>query len=309
MPMKLRVTLLILMWVLLTPDGWAQSSADVSGAADYSGIARFPGSHISDYRQSGDINYRLALGRMQRVNGRVTPGREERVQGVLTRITYQIPSGYSGLNVFEHFATQLLADGVELFRCQGRGCGSSNFWANDIFANRVLYGPEADQFYMASTLGTADNISAYVAVYVITRGNRSVYAHLDILQLPQTAEDATTETPEALALRLRQEGSVRIRGVSFTDDDELRDASGLALVARALHSDPLLRVYIVGHLSGPDTLDSLLARSRQHAETIMEHLIAEGINADRLNAQGIGPLAPACQPGPCTDRVELVLQR
>lgn len=309
MLMKLRAPLIFLIWVFLAPCVWAQSSADVNGAADYSGISRFPGSRISDYRQMGDINYRLALGRMQRVNGRVTPGREERVQGVLTRVTYQIPTGYTGADVFEHFSNQLLADGVELFRCQGRGCGSSNFWANDIFDNRVLYGPETDQFYMASTLGTSDNISAYVALYVITRGNRSVYAHLDVLQLPEIAEDLRAESPEAMVLRLHQEGSLQIRGLSFNSEDELRAAPALELLANALRNDPLLRVYIVAHLAREGDLETLLARSKLRAEAVKDRLVAAGINEGRLNAQGVGPLAPTCQLGPCAERVELVLQR
>lgn len=308
MVMQRQVTVIILMLLALASVAWGQGSSDIDGAADYTDIARFPSSRISDYRQVGDINYRLALGRMQRVNGRVAPGSEERIQGALTRITYQIPSGYTGAVVFEHFATQLLANGVELFRCQGRGCGSSNFWANDIFDNRVLYGPEADQFYMASTLGPSDDISAYVALYVITRGNRTVYAHLDVLQLPQSAEDETTESPEAVILRLQQEGNVRIRGLSFNDEDELRETSGLSLLADALHSDPVVNVYIVAHLAGDADIDILLARSKLRAEAVKDSLVVAGISADRLSAQGVGPLAPTCQRGPCAERVEIVLR-
>lgn len=312
---RTRLILLLVMvgamvGTLMGAQALAQSGGDVGGSSDHERLMRFPGSHITDYRQVGDTNYRLALGRMQRVNGRVTAGREERVQGFLTRITYQIPAGYPGADVFAHFSRQLLAaGGAELFRCQGRGCGSSNFWANDIFANRILYGPETDQFYLAATLSDGDGgIAAYAAVYVITRGNRSVYAHLDILELRDGGAEAPITTPEALLLKLRQEGSAILPGLVFDDQDELTDDSGLALLINTLRSDPLLRVYLVAHLRVAGELGTLMERSQRRAGTVVSRLLDAGIEPDRVSAQGVGPLAPACRLSPCAERVELVTQ-
>lgn len=289
---------------------WAQGSADVAGSSDHERLARFPGSHISAYQNPGDTSYRLALGRMQRVNGRVTAGREERVQGSLTRITYQIPAGYSGADAFAHFSRQLLAGGgAELFRCQGRGCGSSNFWANDIFANRILYGPEPDQFYLATTLSDEEGgIAAYAVVYVITRGNRDVYAHVDIVELQGDVDEVPVTTPEALRLKLQQEGSAILPGLVFDEQDRLMDASGLTLLVDTLRSDPLLRVYIVAHLRAPGDLDTLLERSASRASTIVSLVTEAGIAADRVSAEGVGPLAPACRLSPCAERIEAVVQ-
>lgn len=300
----------ILLLSLAGTSVWAQSGADVAGSSDHDRLVRFPGSHISTYQNVADTNYRLALGRMQRVNGRVTAGREERVQGFLTRITYQIPSGYPGAEVFSHFSRQLLAaGGTELFRCQGRGCGSSSFWANDIFSNRILYGPETDQFYLATTLSDGDGgIAAYAVVYVITRGNRDVYAHLDILELRGEVDEVPITTPEALLLKLRQEGSAILPGLAFDDRDALTDDSGLTLLIATLRSDPLLNVFVVAHLRGSEAIESLLERSQLRAASIVSRLTEAGIEADRISGQGVGPLAPACRQSPCRERVELVVQ-
>ncbi|MDP1929836.1 MAG: DUF4892 domain-containing protein [Gammaproteobacteria bacterium] len=301
---------LILLLTLANLPAWAQSSADVAGSFDHERVARFPGSHIADYQNAGETNYRLALGRMQRVNGRVTAGREERVLGDLTRITYQIPAGYPGADVFAHFAEQLLAaGGAELFRCQGRGCGSSNFWANDIFANRILYGPETDQFYLATTLGNTDEgVTTYAAVYVITRGNRSVYAHLDVLEIREQAVELPITTAETLLLKLRQEGSAILPGFAFDAQDQLIEDSGIGLLIDTLRSDPLLRAYVVVHLRAPGDLNTLMQRSARRATGIVARLTDAGIEAGRVSAQGVGPLAPACRLSPCGERVELVLQ-
>ena len=311
MAMMLRGLLTILLAVLLQANAWSQGGADKVDSRDFPGISRFPGSHIVDYRSSADTQYSLALGRLQRANGRVTAGREERIQGILTRITYAIPSGYSGADVFEGLSTQLLAgEGAELFRCQGRSCGSSNFWANDIFANRILYGPETDQFYLASTSAAASaEASIYTALYVITRGNRSVYAHLDILELPgDSSKQLMAATPAALLEGLHQDGSVILPGLTFDERDQLLNAEGIELLIDTLQANPQMRVYVVAHLRAPAELEALLERSRYRAALIVSRLAAAGIAAERLSAQGLGPLAPACSGSSCAERIELVLQ-
>lgn len=313
----LRVVLTVLFSILLQAHVWSQSGADVVGSVDYPGISRFSGARIVDYREVGDTNYRLALGRLQRVNGRVMAGREERIQGELTRITYEIPPGYSGADVFARLSTQLLAEGgEELYRCQGRACGSSNFWANDIFANRVLYGPETDQFYLASTrVADVESPGIYTALYIITRGNRTVLAHLDILTLPGASHSeqlsaqvsGQVSTPEALLTRLQQDGVVVVPGLQFDGQDQLIDEGGLALLVETLLNNPQLSVYVVAHLRAEGSLDVQVERSRRRAALITTQLSEAGIAAERMSAQGVGPLAPACSTGSCTERVELVL--
>jgi hypothetical protein len=300
--------LLVLLCVFNSAGLFAQNATDVAGAVDYSEITRFPGSVISDYRTPGVVNYRLALGRMQRVNGRVAPGAEERIEGTLTRISYLIPDGYPSSDVFDYLSGQMLAKGPEVYRCQGRGCGSSNFWANDIFENRILYGPEQEQFYLVTTIGEQQsNVFAYIALYVITRGNRAVYAHLDILE-PDVTANGSGMTPELMAARIQEQGSVVVMDITFDAQDALLERAGLTLIQSMLEENQQLQVYVVAHLQGDAVLEQLLARSLERAQLIVELLVSAGIDSARLAPQGIGPLAPACAQQPCAERVELVLQ-
>lgn len=290
--------------------------ADVAGSSDYASFQRFPGATIVDYRQEPSTVYNLPLGRMQRAAGTVAPSRAERFQGHLRRITYEIPDGFPAAEVFAFYREQLLSQGQQaLFSCQGRGCGSSNFWANDVFNNRILYGPETNQYYLASTYqGVSDDaqVAGYAALYVVTRANRRMYAHIDFLELPAqlAAEqrEGLNTTPQALEQRLMRERTVVITGLGFDDNDELVNDEGIGLIVDVLRRNALLEVYVVGHLQDSGSLSELQARSAQRAQTVIDRVAAAGIDADRMQAHGLGPLAPTCRPGPCGQRIELVLQ-
>lgn len=304
----LRTVLAGLLLLLPAAHAVAQSAGDVSGARDLADVARFPGATIVQYEAVPAGNYRLALGRLQRVNGRVTAGREERLQGELIRITYQIPLGFSGAEVFAHFLNSFSGQTQELFRCQGRACGSSNFWANDVLGNRILYGPEQEQFYVAlSASNAAGETDRYFVLYVITRGNRSVYAHLDVLEPVLVDAQSTPESPQALLERLQQGGSVIVRAIRFGEDDSLLESEGLERVASALALAPELRVLVVGHLRESGDVDALITRTQRRAQAVVEALQQAGVDSARLQARGVGPLAPACAQAPCSDRIEIVL--
>lgn len=290
--------------------------ADVAGSSDYADFERFPGATIVDYREEPSTVYSLPLGRMQRAAGTVAPSRAERFQGHLRRITYEIPGGFLDDEVYRFYRDQLLRQGQQaLFACQGRGCGSSNFWANDVFGNRILYGPETSQFYLASTYqGQRDQeqVNGYAALYVVTRGNRRMYVHIDFLELPAqlAAEqrEGLTTTPQALEQRLERERAVVIAGVNFDENDALVNDEGIALVVDVMSRDALLEVYIVGHLQDDGPLTELQARSAARAQLVVDRVVAAGIDANRLQAQGLGPLAPYCRPGPCGQRIEMVVR-
>jgi outer membrane protein OmpA-like peptidoglycan-associated protein len=308
-----RPALLILL--LFTALGSPRLVADVAGSSDYASFQRFPGATIVDYRQQTSAVYNLALGRMQRAAGTVAASRAERFQGHLRRITYEIPDGFPAAEVFAFYREQLLNQGQQaLYTCQGRGCGSSNFWANDVFENRILYGPETNQYYLASTYqGVSDEseVAGYAALYVVTRGNRRMYAHLDFLELPAplAAEQLAglDTTPQALEQRLARERAVVITGLSFNDNDELDNADGINLIVDVLRRNALMEVYVVGHLQDSGSLTQLQTRSERRALAVIDRVVAAGIDADRMQAHGLGPLAPVCRPGPCGQRIELVL--
>ena len=270
---------------------------------------RFPDSEIISAEFDEDVNYRLVLSSLQRTRGLVTPESSERLRGDVTKIVYEVSQEFTGEDVYNFFQQQLQERNyTDLFTCSGRGCGSSNYWANDIFGNRILYGPERNQYYLAARADNGLETSPHLALYIITRGNRRIYAYLEIIEVGGTKPRIDIIEPNELLATLREQGSVTAPSLNFIADNQLTIESDLAPIANMLETDTSLNIYLVVHLGGSDSLDSLMARSLMRAELIKQQLQNLGIDGSRIIAQGVGPLAPICGTGNCQDRIEVVLR-
>ncbi len=280
------------------------AAAQPAANDDHALFGGFPDAAVSEYETLAGVNHRVVLGSLQSSRGQVVPEAQERVRGDLTRILYEVADGFSGQEVFDYFVEQMRARGYrEMFRCAGRGCGSSEYWANDIFGKRILYGPVRNQYYLAMASQPPGRF--YISAYVVTRSNRQLLAFLEIVELDGAAH-AAAAGPELLLEQLRAAGAARAPALRFDAEDRLLDASGLDAVVEALRLDPQLRLFIVAHLQGGGAVERLLERSASRAEAVSQALVEAGIDPARLTARGLGPLAPLCAAGDCAERVEFV---
>lgn len=288
-------------------------SEDVSGAKDYEGISRYPSSKIDHYRVLQRTEYQLALGQLKNVNGVLNPEYSRRLFGDLTRITYRIPDGHDSQTVFDHFKSGIKQPYTLLYECHGRECGSSNHWANHIFRVAKLYGPERYQHYLAARtkMGEQDVV---IVVYAVKRGNKRLYAHLDLLEVASEAAQGLNVSASTLLDSLRDNGRFVLPGLRFDQQDVLDPATAefLAVVASVLKKDVRLQLYVVGHLSSDRSnvsTEDLMQQSLKRAQSVVESLEQRGIESGRLTAHGIGPLAPPANAYDGADRIELVLRR
>lgn len=309
------------------PSVSAAQSEVVVGFSDHSLLAGFSESVIIERELRRDINYRIVLGALERVRGEVIPEDSERLRGDVTKITYEVSQEFTGEDVYEFYQEQVAAKSYEvLYSCGGRECGSSNYWANDIFRNRILYGPERNQHFMAFRPSSALESDPYFSLYIITRVNRKIYAYIEIVEpagtqeLEQIAEIVEIEEPlipegessvvgSSLLQRLRDQGSVILSSFSFQSNDRLATPVDVESLVSALNSDQALSVYIVAHLKQEgQSLQELMQRSLTRANSLRMALIAAGIGAQRIEAAGVGPLAPFCASGNCEERIEIVVR-
>ncbi|MDP5002568.1 MAG: DUF4892 domain-containing protein, partial [OM182 bacterium] len=251
---KFSASLGLLLLALLSTPAHAQSAGEQTAGADHPLLMRFPDSEIVEYDRTNELNHQLVLGTLQRTRGEVVPESAERLKGRVTRIVYAIPSDYQVSDVREFFVQQLRECGDSiLFSCEGRACGSSNYWANDIFKRRILYGPERNQYYLAARSNTALENDPFLALYLITRANKRLYAYVEIIESEIAVAPQALVNEGLLAATLREKGSVVLPWVQFNTADggeeELDDPSALDYLVRLLRTDPEIRVYLVSHLS------------------------------------------------------------
>ena len=297
-----RAHLLCVLLLCWLPPVLAQPSGN---PADHPLLPRFNGATIVEYLQQTGANYELPLGPMIRAAGRASPASSRRIRGLVTRITYEIPQAFTGADVNDYYSGLVSRAGYRsLYSCAGRECGNSNYWANDVFNNRILYGPERSQFFLAASTSQAEGEGAYLAMYVVTRANRRIYAHVEIIE-PAAVGSAAYH---GLLDKLTREGAVRVDGLSFDADGALVGTEPLADVVALLQDNPQLRVVVVAHLNGAGDLELLLARSRDRADNVRSALLEQGLPPEQIEARGLGPLAPLCDGGRCGERIELVLQ-
>src|SRR5690606_16303470 len=128
------------------------------------------------------------------------------------------------------------------FFCEGRECGSSSLWANQVLDYSRLYGPEDNQLYLALRLD--DQPQRFISLYAITRGNQQVYLHMDQLTPEQPVTEVLYPTAATVGkLRSGEDGSLLLDACV---GDEEQAAAWLVLVTRMLRSDIRPRVLVDG---------------------------------------------------------------
>ena len=114
-------------------------------------------------------------------------------------------------------------------------------------------------------------------------------------QVPDAAIDAPADVA-SFGKALLASGSVVLGGVDFASgSSDLSEGSypSLGALAGWLGANPGRSVILVGHTDATGSLEGNVALSRRRAESVRQRLIANwDVAADRVTAQGAGPLAP-----------------
>ncbi|MFW1676291.1 DUF4892 domain-containing protein [Pontibacter sp. JAM-7] len=244
--------------------------AEPTGARDYPQLQRFSKSEIVQYDSVAVTDYRFILGGLEKVNGLLRPEQEQRIDGQLTQITYRIPDSHTAAEVFQYFQAQIESLGAEVqFQCQGRACGSSNHWANDIFGYFRLYGSDAGQYFAALKNG-----DRYFSLYSITRGNRRVFTRLEIVE---TGQQVKSSAQHAISL------------LTQADIDDL--------AAQLLQSGQ--SIWLVSYAVDGSSHTENLASALGQLEQMRDRLVAAGAPAELIKLHPLGSfILPSTQSPP-----------
>jgi hypothetical protein len=205
----------------------------------------------------------------RRIGGTLRMDARLQVRGELSSFTWELPTDRSAGETFTAARLALRGKGNQvLFWCEGRECGESNLWANDILSNTRLLGGDDQQAFLLMRQDVGEH-EALVAIYCVMRGNRRVALHAETLA-PEAPLGVILPTPGTLLRELRDASELDFPKLPPTPEPEW-----VALLARTLNLDSSLRV----RLSGAEV------------EQWQDALITAGVRAARLSNQ------PSAGPG------------
>ncbi|WP_170562076.1 OmpA family protein [Ruegeria atlantica] len=252
------------------------------------------GARLVSERTSELDSYELPIGPF--ADGAV-PARE--VEGKVERFTWRLQSGSSTtLQLLAPLRDQIAAQGYEvLLECQAKTCGGFDFrFGTEVVPTPDMYVAIQDYRFLSAIRG------GNVVSLLVSRNPPDGYVQM-IRVTPVGAEaspplviDEPVTSPGDLLASLEQNGHTILEDLHFrTGEMTLGEGpfSSLELVAEFLAKNPSTRLALVGHTDDTGALDANISVSTGRAQAVRARLIeAHGVAADRVEARGIGYLAP-----------------
>ncbi len=221
------------------------------------------------------------------------------VEGRVERLTWRLQAGSSTtLQLLEPLRDQIQAQGFDvLFECEARTCGGFDFrFGTEVVPTPDMYVAIQDYRFLSATRGDE------ALSLLVSRNPPDGYVQM-IRVTPADAEappplviEETVEQSQGLLADLEQNGHVILDDLHFrTGEITLGDGpfASLALIAAYLKENPDVRMALVGNTDDTGTLEANISVSTGRAQAVRVRLIEKyGVVADRLEARGIGYLAP-----------------
>jgi len=183
-PVMIRRIAQLLLAALLAATGFAQAQeSPYHPASLLEELASYP--HAKSIARTVDDvrDHEIALSAMQKSSGDWIFRNSERLDGELTRETWQIIDGFTAREVLVSLEAALATAEAELlFACDYRACGPGAQWASRVFNQRILYGRADEQRYRVYAVTSAAG-EFRVVLYSGARTSDRQYLHVDVLQV------------------------------------------------------------------------------------------------------------------------------
>lgn len=295
---KTKIVFYLLGGLLMASSVAFAQGKDVEGSKDHPLISRFSGSVIIHYDVKKFDEYILPLGKLDEER---KLSKSQRLEGKITRIQYKAPEDRSTFEIYRNYELALKSAGFRiLFAGTERELGWR--WISQLYEDiNPLMGDaqykiqsEQDFRYLSAKLSSPEG-DAYVALCV-SLAHRSLAIQLDVIEVKPMETGLVTVNADALAKDIAKTGHVAVYGIYFdTGKAEVKPESEPALkeIAKLLQQNPKLKLYVVGHTDNMGSLTYNMKLSQSRADAVVTTLISGyGINAKRLEARGVGFLAP-----------------
>ena len=265
------------------------------------GLTPINGSYQKHYATETKSDHWLILGAIERSKGAVTPEAEIRVPAKVRSWLWQLPSGQTSHGAFEQMKGQMQGDTTTLFECDGRSCGLSNDFANQVFEQSILYGRDSNQHYWLGLQKTVKGAQLWL-VYSVQRSNKRVYVYVERI-------DVKAEYMAAFDPYLKKGRSAQLFKQRFSVLAELGEEKAQLTVAQViwvkelLHEYPNKKFALVVHRYEEMDSQRLIDETTQEAQKLVDQLAQAEAFIKNLYVHGAGAWLPRENLGA---RVELV---
>lgn len=288
---------------------------DIDGVVEHPMIERYPGQviawqHIENYQP-----YKVATGP---VTGYRAISDWIETEGRVTRTFYKYEGeDRSFSEIYKNYLDALRAEdfviigeGMSADR-KGAAIGSRQ-WMEVTFRENPATKPGAvgTMFSGTSSSGGAGAIvasreraagTAYVVVYVEQHSRDYVGTLIDIVEVEAAETGLVVVDAEAMGSDMEEYGRVVLDGIVFEfDSATLKSESSAALeaITTYLKANPEKRFYVVGHTDAKGAFAYNSKLSADRAQAVTDALTRDyGIESERLEPHGIGPLVPVFSNG------------
>lgn len=243
-------------------------------------IKAFEGSYIESQEVKEFDEQQVVIGKVQQ-DGTV---KTEKIEGKVTRIDYRDQDNRSSLERMRNYEEAFKKAGFEIiFNCNTEECGP------EIQIETIGYYPP--ERYLTAFLKRNEG-NVWIGVFV----SAGPWTKIRIVEEKPMETGMVKVTADILKTNILKDGHMAVYGIYFDtgkSDIKPESAETIKEIATLLQKNPSLQIYIVGHTDNVGTLKDNMELSNKRAAAVVTELITRyKIEASRLEAGGVGPLAP-----------------
>lgn len=266
--------------------------SDDDKAKDHTLLPRYPGAHLDNHKKvdTETVVLPFAMNAADKTPLKLT--------GDLGRHAYTIKN-VSTLKVYENYKAALTKAGFTFIsQCELEQCGTeqqANELGDQVALAGDVYNSYRKPYYLLAKkaqAGGTNYVALFIGGYEDVVGVQQV-----ILEEKQVQTGLVSVNADQLKQQIDAEGKALIYGIYFdTGKASIKPESKPTLdaIADLLKRNKDLLLYVVGHTDDTGDGAANVALSKQRADSVAAALVKDyQIVASRLQAQGVGPYAPA----------------
>ena len=266
--------------------------SDEEKAKDHPMLTRYPGADLRYVRKTDTETVEIPFAKNAASQ---TP---LKLTGDLYRHLYEIDNT-STLKVYENYKNALAKGGFSFIsQCELTQCGNdedTKKLGGKISINNNVYNNYRNPYYLL-TKKTISDRNVYIALF-IGAYDTEVAVQQVILEEKSIQTGLITVNANELKQQIDADGKALIYGIYFdTGKASIKSESKPTMdaIAELLKKNPSLLLYVVGHTDDTGSVAANLELSKQRAKSVVDALVSGyQITASRLQAEGVGPYAPA----------------